>query len=329
MAAAWTRALDLHVDAGTEDLLTAFDAVFAVGEDLPAWAVDWSLRFVFVRGDAWCGRCVAALVDRAHNDPMQLFDLVRDRENRKLADAEFAIARYPQLLRPHGRFECWLPRGADAAVWVPRLLMAAHPAARPLIRVSGRLVTVDRARAKGAWVDALGYAVASPWMSQRPVGHWLAQSVEPGHWILVLGCPPDAYPALCFALDAGPGVGVWADCAEPPADCAGSPADRARAQMAEGARLEFGVSHASSVASHAVPGPVAVVLLWDVPEQHVDVAGDCAVLVHGIAGAEQRGVFDGLPRDMSRAELRVRDGLGFATRDARLFARLCETFKFE
>jgi hypothetical protein len=315
MAAAWTRALDLHADDATAELLDAFDVVFAVGEDLPAWAVDWSLRFVFVRGDAWCGRCVAALVDRAHNDPMQLFDLVRDRGPRTLAQAEFAVARYPQLLRPHGRFECACPPGADLEVWVPALVAAAHPAARPLIRVAGRVLTVDRARADGAWVDDLGFAVASPWMSQRPVGHWLAQSVEAGHWLAVLGCPPDAYPALCLALDAGPGVGVWADCAEHPA------ADRARAQMAEGARLEFGGQP---------PPDVAVVLLWDAPDASLDVSGDCAILVHGTAGAGQRRVFDSLrAAGVPCAELRVREGLGFATRDARLFERLTGVFKFE
>lgn len=313
MAAAWTRALDLHADDATPELLAAFDAVFAVGEELPPWAVDWSARFVFVRGDAWCGRCLAALVDRARGDPMQLFDLIRDRGPRSLEQAAFAIARFPQLLRPHGRFECRL--GGDPAVWVPRLVEAAHAAARPLIRIQGDVLTLDRGLDSCAWVDGVGYAVGSPWMSQRPVGHWLAQSVQPGHWIAIIGCPPDAYPALAFALDAAPGVGVWADCEEPEAH-----ADRARGQLAEGARLEFG--------GQQPPGDVAVVLLWDAPDASLDVSGDCAILVHGTAAPAQRRVFDSL-RGVPRAELRVREGLGFATRDARLFERVTGVFKFE
>ena len=153
--------------------------------------------------------------------------------------------------------------------WIPALVDAAHEEVRCLMRFSRGRLTVDRGAAKGAWVDRdVGFPCRSPWMRHRPFGAWVLQHVNTKH-VAVVGCPPDAYPALCFAEDGADSV--WADCES----SAESRRGGAESSPASSSSVRFG---------HPPPQLVDVVLAWDPPNEDINLHPDGIALVIGNIG---------------------------------------------
>lgn len=289
-------ALDTLADDATVELRADHDVVYAVvarDEHVPPRVA--AACFAVVRGCAYTHACVRTLLDRAP-DPMDLFDFVRDRGPRNLNQAAFAVQHFPRLLRPCGVFVSEI---RDA--WIPALVAAAHDEVRCLMRFSrGRLV-VDRGAAKGAWVDrAVGYPARSPWMRHRPFAAWVLRQVSTKH-VAVVGNPPDAYAALCFAEDGADSV--WTDTSTP----ASTPATPV---------------HATPVRTGSPqPHVVDVVLVWDPPTADIDLHPDGVAIVRGNIDF-LRGL------DMPAAVLLGGEGIGIATHTSRIINDAIAEFGF-
>jgi hypothetical protein len=285
-------ALDTLADDATVELRADYDVVYAVvarGEHVPPSVA--AACFAVVRGSAYTHACVRTLLDRAP-DPMDLFDFVRDRGPRNLNQAAFAVQHFPRLLRPCGVFVSEI---RDA--WIPALVAAAHDEVRCLMRFSrGRLV-VDRGAAKGAWVDrAVGYPCRSPWMRHRPFAAWVLRQVETKH-VAVVGNPPDAYAALCFAEDGADSV--WTDTPE-----STLPAHESTVPVRTGSPQ---------------PHVVDVVLVWDPPTADIDLHPDGVAIVRGnidfLRGLDMPAAFGG-------------EGVGIATHTSRIINDAIAEFGF-
>lgn len=288
------KALDTVADDATLELRVDHDVLYAVvprGEDVPARVS--AACFAVIRGSAYTDACVRALLDRAP-DPMDLFDFVRDRGTRNLKQAAFAVKHFPRLLRPCGVFVSEIRDD-----WIPALVDAAHEEVRYLMRFSRGRLTVDRSAAKGAWVDRdVGFPCRSPWMRHRPFAAWVLQHVDTKH-VAVVGCPPDAYPALCFAEDGADSV--WADCASSPSTPASSSPVRT---------------------GYPPPHLVDIVLAWDPPnDEDINLHPDGIVLVHGTNIGFLRSL------DMPAAVL-VGGDIGIATHTSRIINDVVAHFGF-
>jgi hypothetical protein len=316
------KALDTVADDATIELRVDHDVVYAVvprGEDVPPRVS--AACFAVIRGSAYTDACVRALLDRAP-DPMDLFDLVRDRGTRNMKQAAFAVEHFPRLLRPCGVFVSDIRED-----WIPTLVAAAHEDVRCLMRFSKGRLTIDRGAAKGAWVDRdVGYPARSSWMRHRLFAAWVLKHVETKH-VAVVGNPPDEYAALCFAEDGADSV--WTDTTH---ESRVSPSQRHRVSTSQRRRVLPRQSRVSPRQSRVPvrtgpppPQVVDVVLAWDPPSGDIDLHPDGIALVHGTAEGN-------LPflrsLGMPVAVLVGGPGIGIATHNSRVINAAIADFGF-